>query len=141
MDALRLETMSLTPTDAAGDRRRHALDVAGQFEAVFVRTLVQSMRQTATVGGGGMFGEGPGAGTYADWFDQNVATELGRGGGIGIAATVLADMQRHGELEPAARPAADDPIDRHGERLRTGENRGAWLAATAKSRGGIDVVL
>lgn len=107
MDPLaRLQTGKLHPVDRNTAQRQRATEVAGQFEEVFVRTLVQGMRQTASIGGdSGIFGSGPGADTYADWFDQNLATQLGKGGGIGIATTVLHDMERHREIDPAPRSA------------------------------------
>jgi hypothetical protein len=66
MSQLRIETMSLNPTPAEKERQ-HAEKVAGQFEDIFVRTMVSSLRQSSSIGGegGGMFGSGPGADTYA----------------------------------------------------------------------------
>lgn len=99
MNAVRLETLSFKPTDAKAKQRAEAEKVANDFEQLFVRQLVSTMRSSATVGGeGGMFGDGPGADTYADWFDQNVSQQVSRGGRIGIAEAVLADMKRHKEL-------------------------------------------
>lgn len=129
MDALRIETMSLRAVDGAAKERERAATVAGQFESVFVRTLVSSLRQTASVGGGGIFGDGPGADVYGDWFDQNLAEQIGRSGDIGIAETLMADFARAGAIAPSDAAA------------------GARKAATAADRtafttlgGGIDVV-
>ena len=85
MDPLALAKLSLKPQDPAQQARAEAEDVANQFEAVFVKTLVGALRSTASVGGeeGGMFGDGPGADTYAGWFDQNVATSSPRAAGSG----------------------------------------------------------
>lgn len=118
MNALRLETLSFKPTDAAGKQRAAAEKVAHDFEQLFVRQLVSTMRSSASVGGdGGMFGDGPGADTYADWFDQNVSEQVSRGGRVGIAEAILADMKRHKELPadaaeqrtPALRPLHETP--------------------------------
>jgi len=101
MDALRLETLSLKPKSGDDKARQHAAGVADQFEAIFVRSMVQSLRQSASVGGeGGMFGSGPGADTYADWFDQNLADRLAKNGGIGIKQALMAEFERSGELNP-----------------------------------------
>ena len=71
MDALAMATMSMNPVDEKTKERQHAEKVAGQFETIFVKTMVSSLRQTGVCGGeGGMFGDGPGAETYADWFAQ-----------------------------------------------------------------------
>jgi len=132
MDPLAIETMSLKPQDAAQTERAKAEKVANQFEAVFVKTLVGALRSTSSLGGeGGMFGKGPGADTYAGWFDQNVASELARTGGIGIASSLMADMERHGAIEPDVEAAA---------RLKRMAAKEQMTAAMA-SKGGFDVVL
>ncbi|MFM1870749.1 MAG: Rod binding protein [Planctomycetota bacterium] len=118
MNAMRLETLSFKPTDEAGKKRAAAEKAANDFEQLFVRQLVSTMRSAANVGGdGGMFGDGPGADTYADWFDQNVSEQVSRGGRVGIAEAILADMKRHKELPadaaekrtPALRPLHETP--------------------------------
>ncbi|MBM4061283.1 MAG: hypothetical protein FJ265_09360 [Planctomycetes bacterium] len=165
MESTRLEQLSLRPRSAAETGRRHAADVARQFETIFVRTMVQSLRQSASVGGdGGMFGSGAGSGTYADWFDQNLAERLAATGDLGIERALLADFARRGQLDPAG----GEPGDRdagaaaaararagHGEPalVRTGDRtpRMAGPAATTaggapamaarpKTKGGIDVL-
>lgn len=134
MDTLAIETMSLKPQDAAQTERAKAEKVANQFEAVFVKTLVGALRSTSSLGGegGGMFGKGPGADTYAGWFDQNVAEQLSRGGGIGIASTLMADMERHGAIEPDTEAA---------EKLRRIAANEQLMATKAATNGGFDVVL
>jgi Rod binding domain-containing protein len=130
----RLSTIGRT---AGADERQKAVEVAGQFEALFVRTLVSSLRQTSKVGGeGSMFGSGPGADTYADWFDQNIADQLGRSGSIGIASTLVKDMERHGLVAGDEEKAASNKLR---EALRAAD-RSAMAAAQSKTTGGIDVV-
>jgi Rod binding domain-containing protein len=110
MDPRAIDRLTLHPVDATAQQRQHAERVAGQFEELFVRTLVQSLRESATVGGSsGMFGDGPGASTYADWFDQNVAEQLASARGIGVKRTLIAEFERWGQLskaDPAAAGAA-----------------------------------
>ncbi len=104
MDLLRIETLGMRPKDPVAASRAEAVEVAKSFEQLFVRSLVASMRSTAAMGGeGGMFGSGPGADTYADWFDGNVATEVAGSGRVGIAEAVIADLERHKEI-PVAEP-------------------------------------
>ena len=63
--------------DRAG--RKNAQKAADDFEQMFVRTLVGSLRATSKLGDdGGMFGSGPGTDTYGDWFDQNLAEQIGK---------------------------------------------------------------
>ena len=134
--ALALEKMSLRPGDRTQKERAHAEQVAQQFETMFVRTLVSSLRQTGSVGGegGGMFGSGPGADTYADWFDQNLAEKVGAAGHLGIKETLLADFERNGEL-PRARFAQLAETAR-----AASADRAAFSAAVQARKGGLDVV-
>jgi Rod binding domain-containing protein len=91
-----LEAATLHGGDPAAAMRERAQSVAHQFEDVLVRSLVAAMRQTASVGGesGGMFGGEPGADTYADWFDEHLAKELGRSGKVGVADVLMREFER-----------------------------------------------
>ena len=126
-----LNALKMNPLDANGKERAKAVQTASQFEQMFVRTMVSSLRATAAVGGDStMFGSGPGSDTFADWFDQNLAEQIGKESEIGIASALLADLERNHELTPekanAARAAAD---------------RNPFLAGKAATKGGFDVVL
>lgn len=98
MGPISIETMSMKPKGTADKRQAKAEKVATQFEAVFVRTMVGSLRQTSSIGGEGMFGSGPGADTYADWFDQNLADQIAGSSRIGIKEQLLADFEHNGEI-------------------------------------------
>ena len=118
--------MMRRPLDTLGTpesgTRAHAEETAEKFEALFVRQLVSSLRQSATFGQeGGMFGSGSGADTYAGWFDQHVAEQLGQDSTIGIKEVILRDMERHKQLAPerdqqAALATAQRAADRAGFR-------------------------
>ena len=138
MNASRLDNLSLDPNKDLRDPRQKAEKVAGQFEELFVKTFIASMRQTATVGEQGMFGGGPGADTYAGWFDQNIANELGRTGGIGIARVLLEDMERHGDIEPEGEKSKLDELAQ--DAARAADTKAIQAATTIKG-GGFDVVL
>jgi Rod binding domain-containing protein len=131
MDALRSATMKVAGADAVDPTRARAERTATDFEQLFVRTIVSSLRQTAGAGGEGMFGKGPGADTFADWFDQNLAEQIGRDSDIGIASSLLTDMERHGQLdaENALQPA------------RVAADRSFRTTTRALGQGGLDVVL
>jgi len=138
MNPLRLETMSLRPVDAASKTRQHAEKVADQFETIFVRSMVQSMRLSATYGGeSGMFGTGPGADTYSDWFDQNVAEHVCASSQVGITQQLMSDFERSGEIARLA------PETRAGKQLTASLadafDRSRLAAARAGDQGGFDV--
>jgi Rod binding domain-containing protein len=106
----RLESASLRPRDPAAVARDKALRTAQQFEELFVRSMVSSLRQTAGTGdeGGGLFGSGPGSDTYTDWFDQHLAGHLSASSRIGIADAIMREFERNHEV-PEAPPASPRP--------------------------------
>jgi len=98
------------PAARATQQREKALEVAQQFEEVFVRSLISTMRQSSSLGGeeSGMFGSGPGSDTYSDWFDQHMSENLMRDGGIGVSDVLMREFERHKQI-PAAPPASTVP--------------------------------
>lgn len=142
MNTLRLETMSQTPKTAADKSREKAEKVADQFEAVFVKTFVSSIRQTGSLGSedGGMFGKGPGADTYASWFDENVSGELARTGGIGIATALLKEMERDGKIQGDP-DKQTNRVNDQAERIKRIANGHDLRATMAKSTGGFNGIL
>jgi flagellar protein FlgJ len=102
MQATAIERALRHPTGPESEKRAEALEVARQFEAVFVRTMIGNLRQTAQVMGedGGLFGSGPGADTYADWFDQNLAEHIGRSGNVGVADVLMREFERWKQVPP-----------------------------------------
>ena len=139
MDQLGLQTMSMHPVGQAQKARQRAEKVADQFEAVFVRTFVSSLRQTSTLGTGGMFGEGPGADTYGDWFDQNLAEQIGKTGTIGIKQQLMVDFERAGAIDKVT-ARVDDAAKKAREAASTAD-RSALRATKKPGQGGFDVVL
>ena len=134
MDAIRnMDRLRVAGAPAAADpERARAAQTAAQFEQIFVRTMVQSLRSTASLGeGGGMFGEGPGADTFGDWFDANLTEQITRTSRIGIEEVLLADLERHGQIPK--------DLDARTQAARNAANGGVLRAAQAQ--GGLDVVL
>lgn len=125
---LKLNTMSQNPRP---DKERvKAEKTAGQFEQMFVRTMVSSLRETASFGDEGMFGKGPGSDTFADWFDQHLAEQVSSSNNVGIAKQLLVDLERHGEIPADLQKKARDAADR------------TFLTAhNALGNGGLNVVL
>lgn len=128
--------------DSTDPLRDKAHRVADQFETMFVQTMVQCMRKTAEIGteGGGMFGSGPGADTYAGWFDNNVSAYVANNNSIGIREVLLQQMSRKGQItsdalateaQPAA-PTTASAVDRAAEAVRDIERHDHKAAAAAK---------
>lgn len=131
MDPLRFEVKRYATPELR--ERAKAQDAADQFEQMFVRTLVSSLRSTASLGGdeGGMFGKGPGSETYGDWFDQNLAEQIGRDSDVGIASSVMRDWERHEQL----------PIDAAAKKAQQQADRSCPRRRRRARQGGIDAVL
>jgi len=130
LDPMRFETMRTRPLTAI-DERKNAQKAADDFEQMFVRTLVSSLRETSKLGDdGGMFGSGPGTDTYGDWFDQNLAEQIGKSSDVGIAGSIMRDWERHQQI----------PIDQQAGKARAAADRAFRSTAGALGKGGVDVV-
>ena len=99
------EANATAPT--ALDQRRVAENTARQFEQIFVQQMLQAMRDSVGTGeSDGLFGKGPGSGTYGDWFDLHLGRHLTDHGGIGLARVMLQDWEKRGWTPPATDEAA-----------------------------------
>ncbi len=131
MDVSRINRMTTGPQ--ADPARARAESTAAQFEQIFVRSMVSTLRSSASLGGegGGMFGDGPGADTFADWFDQNLSEQISRTSNIGIKDKLLADLERHGQIP--------QDLDLKAQAARKAAETSSLRATDAK--GGCNVVL
>ncbi len=94
---------------AARDKDAAALrETARQFESLFTRMLLKSMRE-ASLGEG--MGESEQTQFYQDMYDQQLAVELSRGDGIGLAQKLVEQLTRAGAVQSAAPDAADSTGD------------------------------
>ncbi|MGN7725611.1 flagellar assembly peptidoglycan hydrolase FlgJ [Luteimonas sp. 22616] len=76
---------------------------ARELETQFAQMLIKSMRSTAM--GDSMFG---GNNTYREMYDQQLARELGKGGGLGLAPMIVRQLER-GSNGAAAATGATPP--------------------------------
>ena len=85
---------------AAGQNGRDALaEVAGQFEALFIQSLLKNMREASL--GEGLLGASDQHEMYEGMLDQQLALEMASGKGIGIAEMLVRQLGG----ETGARPA------------------------------------
>jgi Rod binding domain-containing protein len=115
MDPIQNNVMDrLTPVVTPAQKLAKARDTAMQFEQIFVRQLVSTMRESSKVDSeaGGMFGSEPGSDTYGDWFDEKIAEQVSKNGKVGIAAAVMRDFERWNSQPTEARGKTADEIDR-----------------------------
>jgi flagellar protein FlgJ len=82
--------------------------VAKQFESLFLQMMLKSMRQANLGGGEGIF-DSQQTKMYRDMFDKQVALEMSKGQGIGLAK-MLVQQLAHGMHLPGSDPGAQkDP--------------------------------
>lgn len=77
-------------------------ETARQFESLFTRMLVKSMRETSF--DDSMTGQGEGF--YRDMFDDQLAIELSKGKGLGLADMLVEQLKRAGLAAPAGSAGA-----------------------------------
>ncbi len=71
-------------------RKARLLEAAQDFEAIFVRQLLKTMRSTLTTGG--MFGSGSIGEIYSDIMDNAVAEKIAERSGLGLAESIYKQM-------------------------------------------------
>lgn len=103
-----LRALTLGP---AKDRHAEIAGAAQQFEQIFAQMLISNMRQTASFGGGeGLFGDGPGADTYTQWFDTLMSEHLGGAGGIGLRKKLIEEWDRPNLVPPTMKKETTDVV-------------------------------
>ena len=76
---------------AAGDKDPAAIrEVAGQFEALFIQTMLKSMREASL--GNPLFGDSNQHELYQGMLDQQLALEMASGKGIGLAELMVRQL-------------------------------------------------
>lgn len=88
--------------DANADNPAVLREVAGQFEALFVEMLLKNMRSSSL--GDPIFGQSDQYEMYQEMLDQQLAVEMSRGRGIGIADMLVRELG--GEVADLPAPAA-----------------------------------
>ena len=106
MDALDFAKLGQMRADAAkaapsevGQGMRKA---AQQFEALFIQTMMKTMREaTASNEDGDLMGSSS-VKTYEALFDQEIAQQMSKRGGIGLAETLVKSWERNHQPVPAS---------------------------------------
>lgn len=92
--------------------RAAAEEIASQFEAIFVKQIVEKMREGADLmGDGSMFGSGPGSDTYATWFDTYMSEHIAGTGSVGVADSLMRQLDDLGQVDPAEEPGEQADFD------------------------------
>jgi len=92
----------------AGQNDRAALEeVAGQFEALFIQTLLKNMREASL--GDGLLGKDQAHEMYEGMLDQQLSMEMASGKGIGIAEMLVRQLGG-AATEPMPQAAPSAPV-------------------------------
>lgn len=100
--------LTLQPADASRERLQTA---ARELESQFAQMMLKSMRSTAL--GDSMMGDNS---TYRDMYDQQLAKEITKGRGLGLAPMIEHQLSRNlpAAAPVTAGPMALDTVLRHG---------------------------
>lgn len=110
MNALAPAPATTSATQAADTPRlpnlAEARKAAGDFEGLFLRTIIKSFRKSADANGEGLFGQSAGAGIKENWFDDFMSGHIAQAGGVGLADRLVEDWGEAGRIagvEPTSR--------------------------------------
>ena len=88
---------SLRGNDDIAAKKAKLRKAAGDFEAIFVRQILKSMRSTLT--NGGMFGSGSVGEIYSDMMDNAISEKIAERGDMGLADIIYKQMVKSIESE------------------------------------------
>ncbi len=77
---------------AKSGNEEQLLEAAARFEQFFVQSMMQEMRATAKVPGGGMF-DSSAMDTWTEQLDQEVAGQISTGRGMGLSAMIAQSLR------------------------------------------------
>ncbi|MHA1523042.1 MAG: rod-binding protein [Alphaproteobacteria bacterium] len=86
----RLDAASRATANASADPRAKADQAARDFEAVFLSTMINQMMSSVPVNG--PFGGGQGEKMFRSFLGDEYANSLAGAGGLGLAASVSAEI-------------------------------------------------
>src|SRR5690606_4310146 len=103
-----LRPVAAAPSAQGADLAR-ARRVAQDFEASFVSQMLQPM--FAGLETDGPFGGGQGEATWRSFLRDEMAKQVVRAGGLGLADRVMGEMLRMQGLDPDGAPIVAAPVD------------------------------
>jgi flagellar protein FlgJ len=92
--------------DARAQSPEAVRKVAQQFESIFAKMVLSSMRQASSSFGDSMFGSDQQK-FYQGMFDDQLSIELTKGKGLGLADMLVRQLTQSGLVKPGAASAAD----------------------------------
>jgi flagellar protein FlgJ len=110
---------------------------AEQFEAMFLQVMIKTMREaTASNEEGDLMGSST-TKTYEALFDQEIAQEMAKKGGVGLANMLVKSFERNQpgqvHVDPSADPATAEVLAGRAALLRDSVQKGLPLAEKSKN--------
>ena len=110
---------------------------AEQFEAMFLQVMIKTMREaTASNEEGDLMGSST-TKTYEALFDQEIAQEMAKKGGVGLANMLVKSFERNQpgqvHVDPSADPATAEVLAGRAALLRDSVQKGLPLAEKFKN--------
>ncbi|MGA0882988.1 MAG: rod-binding protein [Burkholderiaceae bacterium] len=110
---------------------------AEQFEAMFLQVMIKTMREaTASNEEGDLMGSST-TKTYEALFDQEIAQEMSKKGGVGLADMLVKSFERNQpgqvHVDPSADPATAEVLAGRAALLRDSAQKGLPLAEKFKN--------
>ena len=130
----KLRAQAAKTKDAANNPALHK--AAEQFESMFLQIMIKTMREaTASNEEGDLMGSST-TKTYEALFDQEIAQEMAKKGGVGLAKMLVQSFERNQpgqvRLDPSANPATAAVLAERVTVLRESAQKGLPLAPTIK---------
>jgi peptidoglycan hydrolase FlgJ len=91
-DSLRREMINKVESMSSSERpstEKEIEEAANQMESLFASMLVKELRGSMSKG---LFGDGPGADVYNEWFDRNMGDAIAADGGLGMAGMLKVQL-------------------------------------------------
>lgn len=98
---MQISSVSTGARPAAQDQKAQLRDVAKQFEAIFLRQMIGTMRQSG--GGEGIF-DSSATEQFRDMSDARTADTMAEKGALGIAEMLLRQYESRTPAAPATAP-------------------------------------
>jgi peptidoglycan hydrolase FlgJ len=131
----RLRAQAAQTKDAASNPALRK--AAEQFEAMFLQVMIKTMREaTASNEEGDLMGSST-TKTYEALFDQEIAQEMAKKGGVGLANMLVKSFERNQpsqvHVDPSADPATAEVLAGRAALLRDSVQKGLPLAEKSKN--------
>lgn len=96
--------------EAKTDSQKALRGAAQQFESLFINMMLKSAR-SATSSVGDSLGGGSEMDLYQGMFDQQIATQMAKGKGLGLADMLVQQLNRSGLVKGSASPTAPTNVN------------------------------